>query len=157
MEHVISVLVENRFGVLAHIAGMFSGRGYNIDSLTVGETVNPKISRMTIVVRGNKTIIDQIVKQLNRQIDVVEVRDLTKTSFIDRELMLIKVEATAEKRGEIIQIVNLFRSKVVDIHADSLTIEAAGDSEKLKALLDLLQEYGIRDIVRTGRIGMARG
>ena len=157
MEHVISVLVENRFGVLAHIAGMFSGRGYNIDSLTVGETVNPKISRMTIVVRGNKTIIDQIVKQLNRQIDVVEVRDLTKTSFIDRELMLIKVEATAEKRGEIIQIVNLFRAKVVDIHADSLTIEAAGDSEKLKALLDLLQEYGIRDIVRTGRIGMARG
>lgn len=154
---MISVLVENRFGVLAHIAGMFSGRGYNIDSLTVGETVNPKISRMTIVVRGNKTIIDQIVKQLNRQIDVVEVRDLTKTSFIDRELMLIKVEATAEKRGEIIQIVNLFRAKVVDIHADSLTIEAAGDSEKLKALLDLLQEYGIRDIVRTGRIGMARG
>lgn len=157
MEHVISVLVENRFGVLAHIAGMFSGRGYNIDSLTVGETVNPKISRMTIVVRGNKTIIDQIVKQLNRQIDVVEVRDLTRTSFIDRELMLIKVEATAEKRGEIIQIVNLFRAKVVDIHADSLTIEAAGDSEKLKALLDLLEEYGIRDIVRTGRIGMARG
>lgn len=154
---MISVLVENRFGVLAHIAGMFSGRGYNIDSLTVGETVNPKISRMTIVVRGNKTIIDQIVKQLNRQIDVVEVRDLTRTSFIDRELMLIKVEATAEKRGEIIQIVNLFRAKVVDIHADSLTIEAAGDSEKLKALLDLLEEYGIRDIVRTGRIGMARG
>ena len=157
MEHVISILVENRFGVLAHIAGMFSGRGYNIDSLTVGETINPKISRMTIVVRGDKKIIDQIVKQLNRQIDVVNVEDLTHTSFVDRELMLIKVESKSDRRSEIVEIANLFRAKVVDVQSDSLTVEAVGDSGKLQALLNLLEEYGVRDIVRTGRIGMSRG
>lgn len=157
MEHVISVLVENRFGVLAHIAGMFSGRGYNIDSLTVGETIDPLISRMTIVLRGDNEIVSQIVKQLNRQVDVVEVKDLTGTSFVDRELVLVKVQACSKRRAEIVEIAHLFRSKIVDVQADSLTVEAIGDRGKLQALLALLAEYGISDIVRTGRIGMSRG
>ncbi len=157
MEHVISILVENRFGVLAHIAGMFSGRGYNIDSLTVGVTQDTKVSRMTIVVNGDKQIIDQIVKQLNRQIDVIEVTDLTTQPFIDRELILIKMDASHEQRAEIIQIVNLFRAKIVDVQINNLTIEAVGDNGKLQALITMLSQYKISDIVRTGRIGLLRG
>jgi len=157
MEHVISVLVENRFGVLAHIAGVFSGRGYNIESLTVGVTKNPEVSRMTIVVNGDKRIIDQIVKQLNRQIDVIEVSDLTKASYIDRELILVKLSVTHEQRAEVIEIANLFRAKIVDVQIESLTIEAEGDNKKLSALINLLDQYSISDIVRTGRVGLPRG
>lgn len=157
MEHVISVLVENRFGVLAHIAGMFSGRGFNIDSLAVGETEDTSVSRMTIVVRGDDAVVQQILKQLNRQVDVIKVEDLAQEKFIARELMLLKVETTAKTRGEIIEIADVFRSKVVDVQQKSLTIEASGSGEKLNALLDLLRGYGVKELVRTGRIGIARG
>lgn len=157
MEHVISVLVENRFGVLAHIAGMFSGRGFNIDSLAVGETEDPSVSRMTIVVRGDDKIVQQILKQLNRQVDVIKVEDLAQEKFIARELMLLKVETTAKNRGEIIEIADVFRSKIVDVQQKSVTIEASGSGEKLNALLDLLRGYGVKELVRTGRIGIARG
>lgn len=157
MEHVISVLVENRFGVLAHIAGMFSGRGFNIDSLAVGTTVDPSISRMTIVTRGDDRVVSQIVKQLNRQVDVVEVTDLSGSSFVERELMLVKVAGDGQTRGQIIEIASVFRAKVVDVQRETLVIEAAGSAEKLQAMLELLEPHGIKEIVRTGRIGMPRG
>lgn len=157
MEHVISVLVENHFGVLAHIAGLFSGRGFNIDSLAVGETQEPTISRMTIVVNGDDNVVEQILKQLNRLVDVISVQDLTEQKFVERELMLIKVKTTAKSRSEVIEIADVFRAKIVDVHHSSLTIEAAGSGDKLAALLDLLKPYDIKEIVRTGRIGLARG
>ena len=157
MEHIISVLVENRFGVLAHIAGLFSGRGFNIDSLAVGETHDPSISRMTIIVRGDDNVVEQILKQLNRLVDVITVQDLTEQSFIERELMLVKVETTSQTRSEVIEIADIFRTKVVDVQQGSMTIEASGSADKLKALLDLLTPYGIKELVRTGRIGLARG
>jgi acetolactate synthase I/III small subunit len=157
MEHLISVLVENRFGVLAHIAGMFSGRGFNIDSLAVGETIDPTVSRMTVVVKGDDNVVEQILKQLNRQVDVIKVQDLTEERFIERELMLLKISTTSKNRSEIIEIADIFRSKVVDVQQDSLTLEASGSADKLTALMDLLKPYGIKEIVRTGRIGMARG
>lgn len=157
MEHIISVLVENRFGVLAHIAGLFSGRGFNIDSLAVGETHDPSISRMTIVVRGDDSVVEQILKQLNRLVDVITVQDLTEQSFIERELMLVKVETSSQTRSEVIEIADIFRTKIVDVQQGSMTIEASGSADKLKALLDLLTPYGIKELVRTGRIGLARG
>lgn len=157
MEHIISVLVENRFGVLAHIAGLFSGRGFNIDSLAVGETHDPSVSRMTIVVRGEDNVVEQILKQLNRLVDIISVQDLTSQRFVDRELMLVKVQSSQQTRSEIIEIAELFRTKVVDVQQESLTIEASGNGDKLEALINLLTPYGIKEIVRTGRIGMARG
>lgn len=157
MEHIISVLVENRFGILAHIAGLFSGRGFNIDSLAVGETHDSSISRMTIVVRGDDNVVEQILKQLNRLVDVINVQNLTEQSHVDRELLLVKIETTTQSRSEIIEIAELFRAKIVDVQQGSLTIEASGNGEKLSALLDLLKPYGIKELVRTGRIGMARG
>lgn len=157
MEHIISVLVENRFGVLAHIAGLFSGRGFNIDSLAVGETHDPSVSRMTIVVRGEENVVEQILKQLNRLVDVITVQDLTSQSHLDRELLLVKVETSEKQRSEVIEIAELFRAKIVDVQQCCLTIEASGSREKLEALLNLLTTYGIKELVRTGRIGMARG
>ena len=157
MEHVISVLVENRFGVLSHISGMFSGRGFNIDSLAVGETEDPSISRMTIVVHGDDSVVAQILKQLNRQVDVIKVEDLTGREYVDRELMLIKVSITAKNRGELLEIANIFRCRVVDVQTESLTIEAVGSGDKLQALLSMCKQYGIRELVRTGRIGIVRG
>lgn len=157
MEHIISVLVENRFGVLAHIAGLFSGRGFNIDSLAVGETHDPSVSRMTIVVRGEDNVVEQILKQLNRLVDVISVQDLTSQSYVDRELMLVKVETSAQSRSEIIEIAELFRTKIIDVQQGTMTIEASGSGDKLEALLNLLTPYGIKELVRTGRIGMARG
>ena len=157
MEHVISVLVENRFGVLSHISGMFSGRGFNIDSLAVGETMDPSVSRMTIVVRGDDQTIQQILKQLNRQVNVIKVQDLSAEKFMERELIMLKVATTSKNRGEILEIADIFRSKIIDVQHGTLTIEASGSSDKLEALLDLLKVYGIKEIVRTGRIGMVRG
>lgn len=157
MEHIISVLVENHFGVLAHIAGLFSGRGFNIDSLAVGETLDNSVSRMTIVVNGDDAIVEQILKQLNRLVDVIKVQDLSETKYLERELMLLKVSTTAKNRSEVIEIADVFRAKIVDVQHGSMTIEAAGGSEKLEALVDLLKPYGIKEIVRTGRIAMARG
>ncbi|MBX7243907.1 MAG: acetolactate synthase small subunit [Candidatus Sumerlaeaceae bacterium] len=156
MEHLISVLVENRFGVLAHIAGLFSGRGFNIDSLAVGETEDPTVSRMTIVVKGEDTVVEQILKQLNRQVDVISVADLTDKPYIERELLLVKVATTSKNRSEVLEIADIFRTKIVDVQKDSLTIEAVGGGGKLAALLDLLKSFGIKELARTGRIGLAR-
>lgn len=157
MEHIISVLVENRFGVLAHIAGLFSGRGFNIDSLAVGETQEPTVSRMTIIVRGDDLVVEQILKQLNRVIDVIKVEDLTDERHLERELILVKVSTSERSRSELIEIADLFRTKIVDVQQSSVTIEAVGSSDKLEALTDLLRPFGIKELVRTGRIAIARG
>ena len=157
MKHTISVLVENKFGVLARVASMFSAKGYNIDSLSVGETVDPEVSRMTIVVTGDDMILEQIVKQLRRLIDVIKVIDLTQGTFIDRELVLIKVNADPSTRSDILTIVDIFRGNIVDVSPKSYTIEVTGDRDKIDALLSLLTPFGIREIARTGKVAMARG
>jgi acetolactate synthase-1/3 small subunit len=156
-KHIFSVLVENKFGVLARISGLFSGRGYNIDSLCVAETLDPTVSRMTIVTHGDENILEQIHKQLNKLIDVIKVQDFTREDHVDRELVLIKVSATAENRSTIIQYVDIFRGKIVDVAPRSLTIEITGSSEKLDAFIDVLRPFGIRQVGRSGRIAMERG
>ena len=155
--HVISVLVENQFGVLARVAGLFSGRGFNIDSLTVAETEDPGISRMTIVSTGDDNIIEQITKHLNKLIDAIKVTDLTMENHIERELALIRVSADGNKRSEIIQIVDIFRARIVDVSPYSLIIEATGTEDKLVAIIDLLRPYGIQELVRTGKAAILRG
>jgi acetolactate synthase-1/3 small subunit len=155
--HVISVTVENRFGVLARIAGLFSARGYNIDSLCVAETEDPSVSRMTIVVKGDEKILEQIYKQLNKLIDVIKVQDLTKEEHIERELALIKVNtASFNERQEVMQLVNIFRAKIVDVGKKTLTIEISGSNSKIRAMLDLLKGFGIKEVIRTGRIAISR-
>jgi len=156
MRHVISILVENHFGVLANIASLFSGRGYNIDSLAVGETQDPSISRMTIATHGEDRVIEQIIKQLEKLIDVIKVVDLTDEEMIDRELVLAKVNAMAETRGDIMQIVNTFRAKIVDVNPKSLTIEVTGSESKVDAMLELLNPFGILEVSRTGIIALSR-
>ena len=155
-KHVISVLVENKFGVLARISGLFSARGFNIDSLAVGETDDSTVSRMTIITEGNEGTLEQITKQLNKLIDVIKVQDITNQDYIDRELMLIKVNADKKNRAELIQIVDTFKAKIIDVNPKSLTIEIAGEQSKIDAVMELLTPFGIREIVRTGRIAMAR-
>ncbi|MGB9596322.1 MAG: acetolactate synthase small subunit [Candidatus Poribacteria bacterium] len=157
MKHTISVLVENKFGVLARVAGLFSGRGYNIDSLNVGETEDPTISRMTIVARGDERILEQIMKQLNKLIDVIKVIDLTSEEHIERELVLIKVSAPSKTRSEIIQLADIFRSSIVDVSPESLVISATGDENKINALIEMLKSYGIREIARSGKVAISRG
>lgn len=156
MRHTISVLVANEFGVLSRISGLFSGRGFNIESLSVAETMDPMISRMTIVTRGDDKIIEQINKQLNKLISVIKVHDFTGEQCIERELALIKVTASAEARSEILSIVDIFRAKVVDVSPKSYTIEITGDEEKIAAITELLRPFGLKEIVKTGRIAMAR-
>ena len=155
--HILSVLVENRFGVLARVAGLFSGRSFNIDSLSVAETDDPDVSHMTIVTRGDAQIIEQIEKQLNRLIDVIKVRDLTAEHHVERELALVKVDCDTRERVEILQIVDIFRARSVDVTPTNLTIEITGDEGKIRALLDMLHPYGIKQIVKTGKIAMMRG
>jgi acetolactate synthase-1/3 small subunit len=150
------VLVANEFGVLSRISGLFSGRGFNIESLSVAETLDAKVSRMTIVTRGDDKVIEQINKQLNKLINVIKVHDFTGEEHIERELALIKVSSNAEMRSEILSIVDIFRAKVVDVSPRSYTIETTGDEEKIGALTELLRPFGIKEIVRTGRIAMAR-
>ncbi|HEU5360464.1 MAG TPA: acetolactate synthase small subunit [Candidatus Deferrimicrobiaceae bacterium] len=157
MRHTISVLVENEFGVLSRVAGLFSGRGFNIESLTVAETLDPTVSRMTIVTSGNDQIVEQILKQLNKLISVIKVVNLTGTDTVDRELVLIKVNAEAETKPEVLRLVDIFRAKIVDVAPRCYTIEMTGDEEKINALLQLLKPIGIREIVRTGRVAIARG
>ncbi len=156
IKHTISVLVENHFGVLTHVAGLFSARGFNIDSLAVGETHDPTVSRMTIVVHGDNRIVEQILKQLDKLIDVIKVEDLTDDEIIDRELVLVKVDATATTRNDIMQIVNTFRGKVVDVNPHALTIEVTGGESKIDAMIELLLPFGIRETVRTGLVALAR-
>ena len=157
MRHTISVLVENKFGVLARIAGLFSGRGFNIESLCVAESVDPKVSRMTIVTRGDDRIIEQITKQLNKLVDVIKVVDLTEEKFVDREIVLIKVNAEPSVRAEILRITDIFRGKIVDVSSKTYTVEVTGDEGKIVAIIEMLKPLGIKEIVRTGRIAMSRG
>ncbi len=157
MRHVISILVENKVGVLARITCLISGRGFNIDSLAVGETENPALSRITLVVRGDEAILEQVRKQIGKVIDVIKVVDFTNEEFVERDLMLIRVNVPAGKRGEIIEIIDIFRGKIVDVGQKDLVIEIAGTEEKLDALLNLLRPYGIKELVRTGSIAIARG
>jgi acetolactate synthase-1/3 small subunit len=157
MFHTISLLVENKFGVLARIAGLFSGRGYNIESLSVGETIDPNISRMTISVRGDDHVIEQITKQLNKLINVIKVQDLTGEDFVEREMVLIKVFADdPSKRAEVLRIVDIFRGKIVDVGRDTYTIELTGDENKIEAIIELLKPLGIREIARTGKVAILR-
>lgn len=153
----ISVLVENKPGVLARISGLFSARGFNIDSLAVGETENPTVSRMTIVVRGDERILEQVEKQLNKLIDVIKVSEYSQVKHLERDLALVKVKADKSNRSEILQIVDIFRAKIVDVSAESVIIEITGDEEKIQALLNMLRPFGIREMVRTGIVAMARG
>lgn len=156
MKHTIAVLVENHFGVLTRVAGLFSARGFNIDSLAVGETHDPTVSRMTIVVHGDDRIVEQIVKQLEKLIDVIKVEDISTDEIIDRELLLVKVSADAQSRNDIMQIVNTFRAKIVDVNPQTLTIEVTGGESKIDAMLELLLPFGIRETVRTGLVALAR-
>ena len=155
-KHTISLLVDNQPGVLSRIAGLFSGRGFNIESLCVAETIDPLVSRITLVTRGDQSIIEQINKQLNKLVNVIKVHDLTGTNFVEREMALIKVKARPEHRAEILRLVDIFRCKVVDVSPTHYTIEVTGTDEKLTALLDLLNPMGIKEIARTGSIAIAR-
>jgi acetolactate synthase I/III small subunit len=157
MRHVISLLVENEFGVLARVAGLFSGRGFNIESLCVAETLDPTVSTMTIVTRGDDQIIEQVTKQLNKLISVIKVVDLIEKDFVEREMVLVKVSATAQTREEILRVVDIFRAKVIDVGSKTYTIEITGDEKKLSAILTLLKPLGIKEMVRTGRVAMIRG
>ena len=157
MRHIISAIVENKPGVLAHISGLFAGRGFNIDSLAVGETEDPARSRMTVVARGDDAVLEQIRKQLGKIIDVIKVSDFSDSQCVERDLMLLKVAAKPEKRGEVFEIVEVFRGKVVDIGPRHLTLEISGPEKKVEAFIDLMKPYGIREVVRTGLIAMARG
>ena len=155
--HTISVLVENKFGVLARISGLFSARGYNIDSLSVGETDDPDISRMTIVVKGDDRILEQVQKQLNKLVDIIKVSDYKDTPHLERDLILVKVSAIKSTRSELMQICDIFRAKIVDVALDSIIIEMTGDNEKITALLGMLRPFGIKEVCRTGIVAMARG
>ncbi|MBI4335109.1 MAG: acetolactate synthase small subunit [Candidatus Omnitrophica bacterium] len=156
MRHVISVLVENKSGALARIAGLFSARGFNINSLAVGETEDPTVSRMTIVVRGDDRTLDQVKKQLNKLIDVITVRDLTKKGFIDRELLLFKIDVEPDNKNKIINYIEKHHAKILHAGSSSLTVEFVGDQEHVLKLLEGLKEYVVRDMVRTGRIALAK-
>ena len=156
MKHTISALVRNKFGVLARISGLFSGRGYNIDSLCVAETLDPNYSLMTIVAHGDEAILEQINKQLNKLIDVVKVTDFRDKECVIRELALIKVNATAQTRAEMLQIVNVFRGKIIDISNKSITVEVTGPEAKISAMVNMLEPFGIKEIARTGRVAMSR-
>ena len=156
MTHTISVLVENQFGVLARVAGLFSARGFNIDSLAVGETDDPTVSRITIMTHGDDRVIEQIRKQLDKLIDVIKVQDLTQEEHIERELVLVKVGVAAASRSDLMQIVNTFRGKIVDVSSSTITVEVTGNESKVDAMLELLRPFGLREVVRTGTIAIAR-
>jgi acetolactate synthase I/III small subunit len=158
MEHIISILVENKFGVLARVAGLFSARGYNIESLSVAPTLDPETSMITIVTIGDDRIVEQIIKQLNKVVEVLKVIDLTESSHLDRETALIKINTAtkAEHRDEAIRICDIFRAKIVDSSPTTYTIEITGDVDKVEALINLLKPLGIKDLVRTGRIAISR-
>src|SRR5258706_9362994 len=156
-KHTVSVLVENRFGVLSRVAGLFSARGYNIESLSVGETLDPLVSRMTLVVRGDEFVIEQVTKQLHKLIDVIKVNDLTEDHHVERELVLIRVNAEPQHRAEILRTADIFRAKVIDVTAVSFILEVTGDEMKIDALIELLRPMGIQEIVRTGKVAIVRG
>jgi acetolactate synthase-1/3 small subunit len=156
MRHTISVLVENKFGVLSRISGLFSGRGYNIESLSVGETTDPKVSVMTIVTTGDDWIVEQITKQLNKLIDVIKVVDMTELDHVEREMVLIKVAPRQEDKAEVLRLAEIFRGRIVDSSTKTYTIEITGDENKIAAIVELLRPMGIKEFVRTGKIAIAR-
>lgn len=157
MKHTVVALVENEPGVLNRVVSLFRRRGFNIDSLTVGRTDQPHVSRMTIVVDGANTVVEQVVKQLYKLIDVLKVSDVSQDAVVARELALIKVSATASSRGEIMQIADIYRAKIVDVAQDSLMIEVTGGEDKIESIAQLLRRFGIKEMVRTGRVAMVRG
>jgi len=156
MKHTISVIVENKFGVLARVSGLFSSRGYNIDSLAVGETVDPAISRMTIVVHGDDRILEQVIKQLEKLVDVIEVSDLPEGTYVGRELCLVKVKSENRARAEIMEIADVFRAKVIDIGHKTLSIQITGTGDKIEAFVRLMEPFGIVELARTGMVAMLR-
>jgi len=156
MRHTISVTVENRSGVLSRVVGLFSGRGFNIDSLSVGETIDPEISRITIVTTGDDRIIEQVTKQLRKLVDVIKVTDLTDLNFVDREMILIKISATEKSKAEILRINDIFRGKIVDVSPNSYTFEITGDESKIQAFIKLAKPFGVKEIARTGKVAVSR-
>jgi acetolactate synthase-1/3 small subunit len=156
MRHIISVLVENEFGVLSRISGLFSGRGFNIESLCVAETIDAKVSRMTIVTRGSDEIIEQITKQLRKLVTVIKVTDYTGTNFIDREMVLVKVKAAEGTRAEILSIADIFRAKIVDVWPNTYTVELTGDENRIQAIIELFKPIGILELARSGKIAISR-
>ncbi|MCI0539786.1 MAG: acetolactate synthase small subunit [Verrucomicrobiales bacterium] len=156
MRHTISVLVENKFGVLTRVAGLFSGRGYNIDTLNVGPTQDPNTSRMTIVTRGDDSTLEQIVKQLNKLVDVIDVMDFREGEYVDRELVLVKVAVDAKTRAEVMQITDIFRAKIVDVQPKSVTVEITGNESKVEKFLELMKTFGVLELTRTGKVALPR-
>ena len=156
MRHTISVLVENKFGVLTRVAGLFSGRGYNIDSLNVAPTHDSTASRMTIVTHGDEATLEQIVKQLNKLPDVLKVQDFHESEYVDRELVLVKVGVDSKSRAEVMQITDIFRAKIVDVQPKSLTIEITGNESKVEKFLELMKTFGILELTRTGKVALPR-
>lgn len=157
MKHTLAVLVENKSGVLSRVAALFSRRGYNIDSLAVGVTEDPEVSRITLVVNGDDRVLEQVTKQLNKLVDVIKVSDFGGDDAVERELALIKVAADKDNRAEIIQIAGIFRARIIDVAPKSMTIEVTGDEGKVDAIAKLLRQFGIKEMVRTGKIAMVRG
>lgn len=156
MRHTLSVLVENKFGVLTRIAGMFSGRGFNIDTLNVGPTRDPSRSRMTIVVMGDDAVLEQVTKQLNKLIDVIEIEDFRDNEFVDRELVLLRVKVDAQTRSEVMQICDIFRAKIIDVQTKNVAIEITGNESKIEKFLFLMEPFGISDLTRTGKVAVSR-
>jgi len=156
MRHTISVLVENKFGVLTRIAGMFSGRGFNIDTLNVGPTLDPSTSRMTIVVRGDDSVLEQVTKQLNKLIDVIHIQDFREDEYVDRELVLMRVNVAPDTRSEVMQICDIFRAKIIDVQHRNVSIEITGNESKINKFIFLMDPFGITDLTRTGKVALAR-
>ena len=156
MRHTISVLVENKFGVLTRVAGLFSGRGYNIDTLNVGPTQDPVVSRMTIITHGDEATLEQIIKQLNKLPDVLKVQNFGEGEYVDRELVLVKVAVDSKSRAEVMQITDIFRAKIVDVQPKSLTIEVTGNESKVEKFVDLMNAFGVTELTRTGKIALSR-
>jgi len=156
MRHTLSVLVENKFGVLTRIAGMFSGRGFNIDTLNVGPTRDASRSRMTIVVMGDDAVLEQVTKQLNKLIDVIEIEDFRDNEYVDRELVLLRVSVDAQSRSEVMQICDIFRAKIIDVQTKNVAIEITGNESKIEKFLFLMEPFGISDLTRTGKVAVSR-
>ena len=156
MRHTISILVENKFGVLARIAGMFSGRGFNIDTLNVGPTLDATASRMTIVVRGDDKVLEQVTKLLEKLVDVIDVQDFRDEEYVDRELVLLRVTETSKTRSEVMQICDVFRAKIIDVQPETLAIEVTGTDSKMEKFLMLMNRFGIKELTRTGKVALPR-
>ncbi len=156
MKHTLSVLLQNKPGALSRVTGLFSGRGFNIESLCVAETFNPKVSCLTLVTRGDEAIIEQIIKQLHKLIDVIKVTDISEGEYVEREMVIIRVKAEAHTRAEVLRVIDIFRGKVVDVSPTSYAVEITGPESKIKAVIDILRPIGIKEIIRTGTIAIMR-